>query len=543
MLYLFIFIQSLILSMLLIPLLVRFAANFHLVDEPDERKVHAVAIPRIGGIAIGIGFIIPLLLWLSFSQQAVGLIVGGLIIHLFGLWDDVACLNYKIKFFGQLLGITFAILYGDIMIYYVPFSLIPIPVYLAFPLTLFFLLGVTNAINLSDGLDGLAGGVTFLSFSILLLLAYESGDTSLTMMIVALSGALLGFLRFNTRPARLFMGDSGSQLLGFMLASFIIILLQDSNRALSPVIGFLILGLPILDTLFVMVQRLKEGRSPFSPDMNHIHHKLMSLGMNHHESVVTIYFAQAIFVVSAILLRYQSDSLIMALYLTGCTVIFYLLRTGERLGWKKHGGRSIPGLSRFIAIVIERRLNTLLPLAFLSVAIPLYMVVGSVWVDSVPRDFALISAVLFIILIMKMIFGETGSSMLLRSIIYTVSIFIVYLVAQEPSFENNVARMMHVLLFFCLAIAVALVVRFDSAMPFTATSMDYMVVFIVLGISIMPKGIIIEYNISLMVVKSVIILYGCEVLINRHTTRLTVLNISVAVTLAVLSLRGLLTMA
>lgn len=515
------------------------AKHYNLVDEPGDRKVQVKAVPRIGGIAIGIGFIVPLLLWIPFSQQMTGLIIGGMIIHLFGVWDDVRCLNFKIKFLGQLLGIIFAIWYGDIMIYYLPFSLEPLPGFIAFPLTVFSILGVTNAINLSDGLDGLAGGVTFLSFCVLLLLAYEAGDAGLTMMIVAISGALLGFLRFNTHPARLFMGDCGSQFLGFMLAGFTIILLEQSNRALSPVIGLYLLGLPILDTLFVMLKRVRDGRSPFSPDMNHIHHKLMRLGMNHLESVVTIYFVQTVFVVSAVLLRYQSDGMILVLYFIVCAIIFYLLRIGEHSGWRKPGHQSVPGLTRFIDIVIKHRLITLLPLAFLSIVLPLYMLTGSVWVDSIPRDFALISAVLFIAISLKMIIGKNKLSMIMRGIIYTASIFIVYLVAQETPFENNVARILYVLFFVFMAIAVSLVVRFDSEIPFTLTTMDYMVVFIVISISVIPKNILIENNLSLIVVSSMIILYACEVLINRQRNRLNVLNISTALTLAVLSIRGL----
>lgn len=539
MLYLFIFIQSLVLSMLLIPLLMRFAMRHKLVDKPCERKVHAIAIPRIGGIAIGIGFIVPLLVWLPFTQQAIGLIVGGLIIHLFGLWDDAACLNFKIKFMGQLLGIIFAVWYGDIMINYVPFSMEPIPVYLAFPLTVFIILGVTNAINLADGLDGLAGGITFLSFSILLLLAYESRDTDLVILIVALCGALLGFLRFNTNPARLFMGDGGSQLLGYMLAGFTIILLQQSNRALSPVIGLLILGLPVLDTLFVMFLRLKEGRSPFSPDMNHIHHRLLRLGMNHHESVVTIYFVQAMFLVGALLLRYQSDGVILILYLTACVTVFYLLRVSEQSGWQLHENQGIPIISWFVDIVIKHRLVILFALTFLSVAIPLYLITGAVWIDTVPRDFALISTVLFIVLLLKILFGENESSLILRGIIYTAAIFIVYLMNQNLSLDDDTNRNLYLMLFFGLAIAVALVVRFDSIKPFRSTTMDYMIMFIVLSISILPKGILIEHNLSWLLVQAVIILYACEVLINRQSKRVNVMNLSVALTLAVLSLRGL----
>ena len=152
------------------------------------------------------------------------------------------------------------------------------------------LVGITNAINLSDGLDGLAGGVTFLSLAAIAVLTYIAVDAGFMLLAtMSIMGSILGFLRFNTFPARIFMGDGGSQFLGFSAGVLAILLTQSSNTALSPALPLLILGLPILDTLMVMGERIYEGRSPFVADRKHIHHRLLALGFHHYEAVVTIY--------------------------------------------------------------------------------------------------------------------------------------------------------------------------------------------------------------------------------------------------------------
>jgi len=172
--------------------------------------------------------------------------------------------------------------------------------------------GITNAVNLADGLDGLAGGITMITFLCICALAFRSGDASIAIMSLAMLGALFGFLSFNTYPASIFMGDAGSQFLGFVSIVLPLKMCQDYSP-LSPVLPLLIVGLPVIDTLIVMSERIRSGRSPFVADNNHFHHKLLGIGLFHTEAVFIIYLLQSVFVLSAYVFRFYSDWFILAL--------------------------------------------------------------------------------------------------------------------------------------------------------------------------------------------------------------------------------------
>lgn len=316
------FIAGLFLSMVLIPALMRIAQTWGLVDAPGERKVHTLSVPRIGGIAIAAGALVPVMMWAPMDRETAALLLGSVVILAFGVWDDVHNLNYKVKFFGQTVGAAIVVLWGGITIRYVPFlGFEPLSDAVAIPLSMLALLGVTNAMNLSDGLDGLAGGASLLSLSVIAILAYMANGPELTLVTASVMGGVMGFLRYNTYPARIFMGDGGSQFLGFVVGCVTIMLTQEIHQALSPAVALMILGLPLLDTLWVMGQRLLEGRSPFAPDKNHIHHKLLALGLDHYEAVFVIYLTQTLLVCAAYVLRYQSDLLLVSVYLGFCALV------------------------------------------------------------------------------------------------------------------------------------------------------------------------------------------------------------------------------
>jgi len=226
--------------------------------------------------------------------------VGVGIIVLVGLIDDLKTLGYKAKFAGQIAAAIVVVIYGikiKSLGAFLPDYMV-LPDWIAIPFTVFVIVGVTNAVNLADGLDGLAGGICLLSLCCIAYLGYMDGEQGLAIMSIALAGAIFGFLRFNTYPADLFMGDTGSQFLGFSIVTFSLSLTQDSTP-LSPVLPLIIVGFVVLDTLAVMAERIAEGRSVFSADKNHFHHKLMRLGFSHTESVLTIYIIQTVLVVSA----------------------------------------------------------------------------------------------------------------------------------------------------------------------------------------------------------------------------------------------------
>ncbi len=297
------FLVALVVTMALIPPLMRVAERLSVVDTPNERKVHTGAIPRIGGMAMVVGACVPIILWLPHNTTVMAFLSALLILLVFGAWDDSKELDYRLKFLGQFLAVFVIIFWGKVSIAVLPFAgMDPVPVWLSIPVTVFFLVGVTNAVNLSDGLDGLAAGVTLLSLGAIALLAKLADDHEIITTCFVIAGTIFGFLRYNTYPARIFMGDTGSQFLGFTVGVLAVMLTQQVNTALNPWLPLFLVGLPIVDTLFVMTKRISEGRSPFAADKGHMHHRLLSMGLAHYEAVSVIYVTQLAFLLAAFLL-------------------------------------------------------------------------------------------------------------------------------------------------------------------------------------------------------------------------------------------------
>ena len=335
-----VFYAALIISMLftlvLIPPLVKYADVIGAIDKPNARKVHSNVIPRIGGIAMILGAFVPMLIWLPLDKQYLSILAGVLVIFGFGIWDDRKEISYKFKFLGQFVASLIVVVVGDISVKHVPFlSDMAIPVIVSQCFTILCLLAITNALNLADGLDGLAGGTTLLSFGLIGILSLNSDAPYVLMVTMSVVGCVLGFLRFNSHPAVIFMGDTGSQFLGFILGVQMILLTQSADLALSKTLPLLMLGLPLLDTLTVMLKRMLEGRSPFTPDKNHLHHRLLALGFSHYETVVILYLIQSVFVVSAFLTCYSADwipALLFAVYVMALlATLNYLEKNNAKL--------------------------------------------------------------------------------------------------------------------------------------------------------------------------------------------------------------------
>lgn len=323
-----------IISVLLMPVLIRYSKYLGLVDEPNHRKVHTQAIPRCGGLGLSFASIVTISIIAPFTEPFSSLLIGSAIIVLFGLLDDIFDLHYKWKFFGQFIAVIF-VLYQGIYLRYLPFSgLDEAPLWISYPLTFIFVVGVTNAVNLSDGLDGLAAGIMLMTLAAITFFSNSVGGKDLALMALAMIGGILGFLRFNSYPAVVFMGDTGSQFIGFMTAFLCIYLVENVHIALNPALPLLLLGLPVLDTLMVMGQRISIGQSPFSPDKRHIHHRLLAHGFTHAEAVSCIYAVQAIFLLAAFLLRYQGDFLVLSTYVLMCAAIWLFFYRAKQTGWR-----------------------------------------------------------------------------------------------------------------------------------------------------------------------------------------------------------------
>lgn len=290
-----------IVAVLVTPLVRRFAFLIGAVDHPNARKVHVRVMPRIGGLAIYMAFMVGYFLLLPTSRYNTAILVGAFIILLTGLLDDRFQLSPRAKLLGQIIA-TVVVLNSGMRI-----ELINLPfdqqIYLgawSVPITCLWLIGITNAINLIDGLDGLAAGVSSIALGVIATLAMIQGNVYLTMMALLLLASTLGFLVHNFHPAKIFMGDTGALFLGYMLAVFS--LLGFKNVTLfSLVVPVLLLGLPISDTLFAIVRRFVQGRPLMSPDKSHMHHQLIDMGFSTRQAVLVMYGITLFFGLASIL--------------------------------------------------------------------------------------------------------------------------------------------------------------------------------------------------------------------------------------------------
>ena len=278
------------------------------VDVPkDNRRMHNHPIPRMGGLAIFFGFILSALIFVPLSTPVRGMLLGGVIIVILGIFDDIYALPALPKFFVQIAAALVAVLMGnqiDILSNPNIFSSEPYWVLgiWSIPISGLWIVGITNAVNLIDGLDGLACGVSTISSMTMLVIALTVAEPDTALLMAALAGACIGFFPYNLNPAKIFMGDTGSTFLGFILATVSIDGLFKSYAIISFAVPFLMLGLPIFDTCFAIFRRVSHGQSPMAPDRGHIHHRLIDMGFSQKQAVAVLYIISAILGLSAVVL-------------------------------------------------------------------------------------------------------------------------------------------------------------------------------------------------------------------------------------------------
>ena len=328
--YLFVFMTALSTALIMVPFLRKWAISTGTVDVPDERKVHTTAVPRIGGIAIFMAFLFSLLVYADLQPAVRGILAGALVIFFTGFVDDLYGISPHRKFLGEIGGCLVTIVVGHLFLSDLGnlfgFGPIVFPLWLAIPFTVFAVVGVINAVNLIDGLDGLAGGVSVIALGAFFVLAWKSGNVQAMLLCAALLGALLGFLKYNYFPARIFMGDTGSLVVGFLLGFLAVLLTQGHGGTVSPVLPVLILGMPIVDTLWVMTRRLLNGHSPFAPDKTHVHHKFLDLGLEHRFTVIFIYGISLFWALASLLLHRLPEYLLLLLFLAATGAFYLALR-------------------------------------------------------------------------------------------------------------------------------------------------------------------------------------------------------------------------
>lgn len=323
----FIFVTALFASLTIVPFLRRWALERGEVDHPDGRKIHSRATPRLGGIAIFLAALFAMLVHVDPEPEVRGILAGGLVVFLTGLVDDLNRLSPRYKFLGQVGGCLIAMVVGKLYITSLGdlFGTGPVilPFWLAIPFTVFAVVGVINAINLIDGLDGLAGGISVIALASFLILALQDGNQNVMFFCTAGLGAIFGFLKYNFFPARIFMGDTGSLTVGFLLAFLAIALTQHAGNRVQPLIPVLILGLPILDTIRVMTTRILQKTSPFIADRTHLHHKFLNLGFQHRFTVIIIYGLSVFWSGFTVVFHEVPQYFLLAFYL-GASITLYL---------------------------------------------------------------------------------------------------------------------------------------------------------------------------------------------------------------------------
>lgn len=289
-------------SIILTPLVIKFAFRIGAVDHPNYRKVHASVMPRIGGVAIFGAFAVGYLLLRPEDEHAIGILVGALIIIITGFLDDMLEITAKAKLIGQLAAAIVVVTWGGLQIEFInlpffgPFDF----GYLSIPITIIWIVGITNAINLIDGLDGLAAGVSTIALISITVMAVIMGDMFVVATAAILAASSLGFLFYNFHPAKIFMGDTGALFLGYMIS--VLALLGFKNVAVvSLVIPIIMLGVPISDTFFAIVRRVRMKQPISAPDKSHLHHCLLRAGFSHRQTVLIIYGLAILFGVAAVL--------------------------------------------------------------------------------------------------------------------------------------------------------------------------------------------------------------------------------------------------
>lgn len=493
------------------------AMRLQWVDLPNERKVHTIPIPRVGGEAMALGAFIPLCYWLHADSFVLSYLAGSAVLVLVGGVDDVRELSPRVKFAGQGGAALIAIFGGGVRIESLG-SLVSenllLPGWLSVPLTLVAMVGVTNAINLSDGLDGLAGGISLLIFAGIGYLAFLDGNTVIGLISLALFGALFGFLRFNTHPASVFMGDAGSQLLGFSAITLSIALTQGHPTALSPVLPLILLGFPILDTLTVMTVRMSQGRSPFSADKNHFHHHLMALGFRHPESVLIIYLFQTLLLLAAVHFRFYPDWGLLLGYLTFSLAILIgfsdALRRGRTIRRFDLFDAKISGRLRLI-----KRDGALIRRSFrvFEVMVPLLLFVTSLLSERPPFWLSVLFVCCALLILIALFLGKGVLPLLLRFVLYLFIPFSVYLSRGESGGWVLPYLRFYNASFGAVAVLMIVVSKFSRRKGgFRSTPMDFLILILALVVPNLPEQAIQEYQIGLTAAKILLLYFSFEVL-------------------------------
>lgn len=545
----FAFVLGLFASLVLIPSISQLAISIGIVDRPSFRSIHSRSVPRLGGIAIFFATTLSVLLFCQIEQDIKGYLAGGIIMFLTGLSDDLEEFSKRQKLMGEAVAITVAVIIGGQAIPTLGnlfgFGSVDLG-YAAVPFTIFAMMGVANAVNLIDGLDGLAGGTAAIASLALLVLAFFADNHNVMFMAAALLGAALGFLKFNTHPARIFMGDSGSLFLGYSLSYLAINLVNEGGGVVSPVTPLIILAIPVADTLIVAAGRIRRGVPLWTPDATHLHHRLLAMGLSHRFTVAVLYGCSYIMATVAVIFHQLPDYLLFygLLLSSGAWYVNLLLmerhyrQTGRLLFFSVRvptiSLRGNPHLHQFY-ISMLRLAKYLLVAVFAFAACTPPVLRG---------DLGLIAGFLLTLVLVLFMIPTPQGSRFLHVVIYFIGAFVIYLM---ENYSGGISCFGFPLLavsdfIFGLLLVASLILAALRANPnvVISTPLEYLILFLVISTPLLPAPLRAQYHLLVVAAKSVILFVALKLVLKPWAHRNRKIILVTVATLFVVALRNLL---
>ena len=532
--YFYSFLIALVLSLLLIPVLIKHSARLHLVDDPagNTRKLHDHTMPRSGGLGIILAAAVALLIVLPLNQSLFSFLLACLVIICFGLIDDVVELKPLYKLAGQALGVGIAMA-GGMVITDTPL-ITGCPGWLSHSVTFIFVLGVINGVNFSDGMDGLAAGTTLMALLLIFVLALESSNTEVAAIALAVSAGVMGFLRFNTHPARIFMGDAGSQFLGFVVAWLAISVSQSETTPMSTLMPLLILGIPVMDILQVIPVRIHKHLPLPGPDKEHFHHQIGKLGFFQYEVVAIIYGLQALLLGSAYLLRFAMDYELLLFYAGYVAVILGALYWGNSRGWRVR--QWVEGDRHERRNRIFRRISVLHPYSgkFFGITLTLALAAAALLGRALPSALVYLALLWAAVLLCIKLFSRNLWPLALgRLATYTATILLVYgmTLSVHGPLKNAVINGGLLL----LAVLLGVSIRTTRKAYFWLNTQDLLVLFFLVMLAPqLPIDLGLGLPASVLIFRTCVLLYACEYVLARGDQARARLTTAAIVALALL---------
>ena len=536
------FLLSMIITILLMPVFISLACKVNLLDFPNDRKIHCDPIPKIGGFVLAMGAFAAILLWAPMNRFTISVLIGSGVLVFFGLIDDIKNMGFIAKFTVQIIAALIVVIFGGLKIQSLG-ELIPgdyvFSHWISIPMTTIAIVAVTNAINLSDGLDGLAGGITLLTFLFIGYLSYLLDIQAFEVISAAIVGAIFGLLRYNTYPAKVFMGDAGSQLLGFVAVTLSLQATRMTPK-ISPILPLFVIGFPIIDTLSVMFHRILEGRSPFKADKNHLHHKIMKLGLYHSESVVLIYIIHAVFVCYAFIFKYKSDRFLFISFIMFTAGIILFIFFAEEKEWR---------IKRYpiFDIMIKGRLRKLreehviIKVSFKVVEIGFIslLIFSCLLPEHIHIYFSFAAIVFLAVIGITWQFRKQWATSLIEISIFLMIPFLAYLSEIDVGYLNHTAlKSAYTYSFGILVIFVLLTLKFTRRSGFKTTPLDFLILVIALVVPNLPDERIRHWQMSFIATKIVVLFFTYEILKGEMRLDRKKLGFACVAVLMILSIRG-----